>query len=211
MLMRTLFIEASYSKKIKLPRSIEKKLPKKIGLVSSIQFLKNLPLIKNQLKNKKVLIAGKVLGCNVKRAEKIKNIVDAFLYIGDGKFHPLGVAIKTKKPVFVYNPLQKSFYKIEKEELEQYLKRKKGALIRFLKAGIVGVIISTKPGQYYPIEKLGFLKRKYPKKRFYLFLADTIDYNQLENFPFIEAWINTACPRIDEDIKIINISDLDCS
>lgn len=46
---------------------------------------------------------------------------------------------------------------------------------------------------------------EYPNKKFYIFIADTIDYNQLNDFPFIEAWVNTACPRIEEDFRMVNI------
>jgi 2-(3-amino-3-carboxypropyl)histidine synthase len=204
--MKTLFIEAKYSKPIKLNTNIEKKLPGKIGLVASIQFLHSLPSIKKQLK--KAIIAGQVLGCNTKSAEKISNKVKAFLYIGDGKFHPLGIAIKTKKPVFTFNPVNKKFKRIEKKHIENYEKRKKAALVKFLHAEKVGILVSTKKGQYYDINKLKQLEKKYKNKKFYTFIAETISYKQLENFPFIQAWLNTACPRIEEDISILNIEDL---
>jgi len=211
--MRTLFIEAKYSKPINLDKTIAEKLPDEIGLVSSIQFIDSLPLIKKSLnkknKIKKILIGGQILGCNVKNAEKIKNKVKAFLYIGDGKFHPLGIAIKTQKPVFTFNPLNNQFKKIQKQDIEKYEKRKKTAFIKFLHADNVGILISTKPGQYYDINKLKSLENKYKNKKFYTFIADTIDYNQLENFPFIQAWINTACPRIEEDISVLNINELE--
>jgi len=204
--MKTLFIEAKYSKPVKLSKSLAEKLPKKIGLVSSIQFLHTLPLIKKQLKNS--IIAGQVLGCNVRCAEKISSKVDAFLYIGDGKFHPLGVAVKTKKPVFTFNPLNNTFKKIPEQEITTYKKRKKAALIKFLHADTVGILVSTKPGQYYNIKELTKLEKKYKNKKFYTFIAETIDYAQLENFPFIQAWLNTACPRIEEDIRVINIEEI---
>ena len=206
--MKTLFIEAEYTNPIKLGKNIAEKLPSKLGLVSTIQFLGHLSSIKNQLKKNKVIIGGQILGCNVKVAEKITNKVDAFLYIGDGNFHPIAVAIKTKKPVFTFNPFNNSFKKIEKQDVENYEKRKKTALLKFLNADTVGILVSTKSGQYYDIKNLKQLERKYPKKEFYTFIAETIDYNQLENFPFIQAWVNTACPRIEEDIRIINIEEI---
>ncbi len=222
--MKTLFIEAKYGKPIKIGRGIAEKLPSRVGLVSSIQFLDNLPLIKksiknkpinkknNKIKNKKVIIGGQVLGCNVQSAEKIKDKVDAFLYVGDGKFHPLGVALATKKPVFTFNPLNNHFSKIKKEEIDAYKRRRKSSLVKFLHAENVGVIVSTKSGQYYPLSKLDSIikkiNKKYPDKKFYTFIAETIDYNQLENFPFIQAWVNTACPRIEEDIRILNLEDI---
>ena len=208
--MKTLFIEAKYSKPIKLSKEIIGKLKGKIGLVSSIQFIDSLPTIKQQLdeENIKSTIAGQVLGCNVKTAEKITNKVDSFLYIGDGQFHPLGIAIKTKKQVFTLSPFNNRFKKIQKQTKENYEKRKKAALSKFLYADTVGILVSTKPGQYYNPKKLETLKNRYKQKNFYTFISDTIDYNQFDNFPFIQAWINTACPRIEEDIPIVNIQDI---
>jgi len=77
----------------------------------------------------------------------------------------------------------------------------------------VGVLVSTKPGQNQ-IKKAYELERKYPDKNFYFLLFDTIDFTELENFPFIECFVNTACPRIayDEAEKIgkavANVDDL---
>ncbi len=203
--METLFIEAKYDKPIKIGK-IADRLEGIIGLVSSIQFLEGLSLIKKQLK--KAVIGGQILGCDVSNALKINNKVDSFLYIGDGSFHPLKVALETKKEVFTFNPFSKTFGKIDKKDVENYKKRKKGALLKFLSADNVGILVSTKPGQYYDIKKLSFLEKKYPKKKFYTFIAETIDYSQLENFPFIRAWVNTACPRIDEDISVVNVEEI---
>ena len=50
------------------------------------------------------LIAGQILGCDAKSAGKIAERVDSFLYIGDGEFHPIAIALETKKPVYKYNP-----------------------------------------------------------------------------------------------------------
>ena len=41
-------------------------------------------------------------------------------------------------------------------------------------------------------------------KEAYLFLSDEINFSQLENFNFIQSWINTACPRIVEDFSCLN-------
>jgi len=124
------------------------------------------------------------------------------------KFHPLIVGVKTGKDVFIFNPINNEFKKIEKTEIENYKKRKQGSLLKFLNATNVGILVSTKQGQYYDLKKLDSLKKKFKDKKFYIFMAETIDYRQLENFPFIEAWVNTACPRIEEDIRIINIEEI---
>jgi len=224
--MKVLHIEAKYGKPVQISEKIASELPSSLGLVSSIQFIDSLPLIKKSLnknkKIKKIIICGQVLGCDVKNAGKVK--VDAFLYIGDGKFHPLAVALGTGKPVFMFNPLNNSFKKIEKKDVENYKKRRKGALTKFLHAENIGILVSTKPGQYYDIKKLKstenkfsevnlissnkLLEKKYKDKKFYTFVCETVDYKQLENFPFIEAWVNTACPRIEEDISVVNVGEL---
>jgi diphthamide biosynthesis enzyme Dph1/Dph2-like protein len=49
------------------------------------------------------------------------------------------------------------------------------------------------------MKKAHDLERKYPDKKFYLLLFDTLDFAQLENFNFIECFVNTACPRISYD------------
>jgi len=211
--MKTLFLEGKYEGKIILSKIKINELPKKIGLVTTVQFVDYLDKIKNYLKNKKIFVGkgkqkykGQILGCDVSAAENVK--VDAFLYVGTGKFHPLIVGVKTGKDVFTLNPITGAFNKVDDKEIENYKKRKKVAMVKFLSSENIGVLVSTKKGQYYDVKKIGLLEKKYPKKKFYIFMAETIDYKQLENFPFIEAWVNTACPRIEEDIKIINVDEL---
>ena len=47
-------------------------------------------------------IKGQVLGCNF---SAIKNLdADAFLYVGSGNFHALGIKLFTDKPVIVADP-----------------------------------------------------------------------------------------------------------
>ena len=85
--------------------------------------------------------------------------------------------------------------------------KRKAQLIKFHSSKEIGIIVSTKPGQN-KLEEAKKLKNKFPDKNFYFILFDNIDYNQLENFNFIEAWVNTACPRIEEDVKVLNIEAL---
>ncbi|MDD5086138.1 MAG: diphthamide synthesis protein [Candidatus Nanoarchaeia archaeon] len=220
--MKLMFVEARYNKPIFIEKTASK-LPEKIGLVATIQFIEHLKNIKKELeKHKKTVFVGKgshtaypgqVLGCDVLAASSVKERVDAFLYIGTGDFHPIAISLDTKKDVFVFNPITKNLKKIDFKEAEKINKKKKGALIRFFSSNEIGVILTTKPGQKN-LEKAFELKKSFKEKNFYFILFDTIDFTQLENFPFIECFINTACPRIamDDSIKlersIINIGDL---
>lgn len=221
--MKKLFIEAKYNGKIELDNNSIKKLPDKIGLVSTVQFADSLGLVKKQIekiKNKKALIgkskqkyAGQVLGCDVSSAEKIAKEVDCFLYVGAGNFHPVEIAVKTKKPVFKFNPFSKKFEKMDEKEIEKIEKRKKGAYLKFLSSENIGILVSTKYGQNKINEAIEF-KTKLKNKNCYILIFDTLDLNQIENFNFIDCFVNTACPRLREDFDsiskpLVNLEDLE--
>lgn len=203
--MKVLNLHAKALVDIKLPEDKIKDLPEKIGLVTTIQHLDKLNSVKSQLKN--AVKGGQVLGCNTSSAEKINDKVEAFLFIGSGQFHPIAIALKTKKPVFCLNPFTKELKQIDKDEIEKYQKKQKASLTKFLSSNRIGILVSTKPGQYN-MKKALELKNK-ADKDYYIFQFDTLNPLELENFNFIECWVNTACPRIaDEKVNIINISDI---
>jgi diphthamide biosynthesis enzyme Dph1/Dph2-like protein len=52
------------------------------------------------------------------------------------------------------------------------------------------------------------ISKKLKNKKNYFFLSNEINVNEFENFD-INSWINTACPRMDFDSSVINISDLE--
>src|SRR3989338_8364486 len=103
-----LFIETKYRGKLELPKSLLQKLPSRIVLAMPVQYLGFQTEIKKQLisagkevalfKSRHGKYPGQVLGCDVLESKKDG---DAFLYIGDGKFHPTALLYKNKKKVFV--------------------------------------------------------------------------------------------------------------
>ena len=220
--MKLMFVEARYKKPVLIGKHVLK-LPPKVGLVTTVQFIGQIKEVKSQLEKegKKVFLGrgkhtvyqGQVLGCDVNSALSINNKVDAFLYIGSGLFHPIAISLKTKKDVFTFNPLTNKFSKVDRKEAEKINKRKKGSLLKFLSSKEIGVIVTTKPGQEQ-LKKAFELKNKFKDKNFYFLIFNTIDFNQLENFPFIECFVNTACPRIalDDSVNIsksiINLKDI---
>jgi len=190
-----------------------KTLPDKIGLVTTIQYLPEMKKVSDYLWKKgiKAALGGQVLGCDVSSVERIKDDISAFLYIGSGEFHPIGVALKTGKPVYSLHPESMKIRKIEESEIDKIRRKQKGMLAKFHNSNVIGVIITTKKGQSEVqggIKKIKEIEKRYPEKRFYHFLCDTLDFGSLENFPFIQVWVNTMCPRIMEDINILNIQDL---
>ncbi len=218
--MKTLFIEARYRERIKLPDAVIRNLPKRIILFTTVQYLNSLKEIEKQLKqkNKKPILIktqntkykGQVLGCNI---GVIHEKADCILFIGDGMFHPIALGLNNNMPVFVFNPMSRKFFEISREELKQEAGRVKGALMKFHASKEIGVLISLKPGQNQLNEAIK-LKEKFKEKNFSFLLFDTINFSDLENFTFIECFINSACPRIAVDDRskirkpVVNIDDL---
>lgn len=206
--MKKIFIHAKSLDKIELKNA--DRLPSRVGLASSIQFLDQLEDVKSQLEKtgKEVKICGQVLGCDQTVCENVD--VDAFLYVGDGRFHPIGIAEKTGKPVYIL--VDGVVSEFDKSVKEEYDKKKKVALTKYLSAENVGVLVSTKHGQSEMDKAIEFKKAQKDKK-VYLFMFNDLDFSQLENFPFVEVWVNTACPRLMDDYDkfnkpVINFEDL---
>ncbi|MBM3199637.1 hypothetical protein FJZ53_01780 [Candidatus Woesearchaeota archaeon] len=201
--MEVVFIESkSNVSLINVLRKIKTK--DKLGLITTIQHSYNLEDAKKLFPNS--VIGGQVLGCDVSAALKIKDQVDLFLFIGSGEFHPLGVALKTDKEVIIADPLTGKVSKITKEDIATYRVKLRGKYVKFLKAEKVGILVSVKPGQYN-LETALHLQNKL-EKRSYILVANNFSETELENYPDIETFINTACPRI-EFHNVINLEDVE--
>ena len=216
--MKAVFIPTQYTGEVEFSRIELGKLPDRIGIVTTAQFQNKTKEIIQYLENnnKKIFIdkikqknEGQLLGCDQGAAVKIQDNVDAFLYIGSGDFHPLGVAMNTNKDVFLFNPVTSVFSKFDNNEIEKYKKNKKIKYTKFLHADNIGIMVSVKPGQY-SYRKALEIKDKLEKrgKNAFIFVFDTLDANEMENFPFIDFWISTACPRIADDKDKKNVIDM---
>ena len=78
----------------------------KISLVTTAQFLSSLDHAKKFLQNhgKKIFIGsskrgkpGQVLGCDFSAAKALEGVVDCFIFMGSGTFHPLGLSMEVDK------------------------------------------------------------------------------------------------------------------
>ncbi|MFH1451691.1 MAG: diphthamide synthesis protein [archaeon] len=185
---------------------------KTISIAATVQYLDLIPKIKDYLKSKgKEVILQKgqkhkaqVLGCNSKAFDKT---ADTLLLLADGKFHAINNAIQLQKPIIIYNT--KNLEEITEEDIESENKKTKTKQSKFLLAEKVGIIVSTKQGQKHA--QINIIKKKIENqnKKAYIFEANNINTNELENFPQIKIWINTACSGLARDHKdIINLSDI---
>jgi len=214
--MDTRFIPAYAKDIVTLSSEQIDSLPQKISLAGTIQFTKSLKAIASQLQETGKEInfltgehskeVGQVLGCDVIALSSMKNLEAqrTVLFIGDGLFHPKALLLANPSArVYLFNPYTKNLTQLDSNEVTPLEKKKRAGLTKFLVSTHIGVLYSMKRGQR-PHRSLDPIYRTYPDKRFYRFLADTIDFNELENFTYIECWINTACPRIayDDTVRV---------
>ena len=220
--MKIMMVESRYKGRINLSNLDTGILPERIGLATTVQFLDYVDEIRQFLeKNGKIIYidkirqkyAGQLLGCDIGSSDKIKDNVDAFLYIGTGIFHPLGIALSIDKDVFCYDPINAVLSKIDKSQVEKYNRKRKAAYMKFLEATEIGILVSLKPGQNN-FKKAIELKKQLKDKNCYLFAFDTLDFSQIENFPFVQCWVNTACNRILDDYDkfpkpLVDLNDIE--
>lgn len=201
--MKTLFIEAQ-RKNLRLEENIKKFILslEKISILYSIQYKKLAEDFKKeaQSQGKKIILFQQVLGCSNPKISQ-----STIVLIGSGRFHAINIASRINSPIYIVE--ENKISQISKEEIDKLNLRKKSALSRFFLADKIGILISTKKGQYN-LGKAIKLKEKFKEKKIYLFLADSISLQELENFE-IDSWVNTACPGLSFDSsKIINCGDL---
>ncbi len=223
-------IDAVYQGEVKLDVKTLKYLKRYnvIALYAAVQFSSRLQGVIEQLKREGIKVVSsraartkekyQILGCDVYHGNlRLQEKVDAFLYIGDGRFHPLALMLQQKdsenfKEVIMYDPISKKMNTLSLKDVEKINNKQKASLKLFLMKKNIGIILTTKPGQQQYLYSLK-LKEKYPEKEFYYFIDNNIDSNNFENFPFIDVWVNTACPRIGLDDAVymkklmINIRD----
>jgi len=185
---------------------------RRVGLVATAQHLNRLPEVKDFLEShgKEVEVGGQILGCRQDNALRLG--ADCYLYIGSGRFHPLGVSFKTDKPVFILNPFSQALDKITDDEKRRWLGKRKGAISRALNSDVFGIMVSLKSGQFNLKKALKLKETLEGKGReAFIFAAQELTPNNLLPFK-VDCWVNTACPRIEGDEynrPVVNAEDLE--
>jgi len=210
--INTFYIEAKAKSSLK--NAVKKALPllkdcKKIGLVTTVQHIHALNEAREELlkAEKTVAIgdaghvkyAGQVTGCDLSNAKAVSKEVDAFLFVGGGRFHPIGVALATAKPTIVADPYEKTAFAV-KDEVNKILKQRWAQICLAKKAEKFGVLVGLKNGQR-KLETAIKVKQKLEEtgKQVTLLTLREITPEALFQFPDIGAFVNTACPRVSLD------------
>jgi 2-(3-amino-3-carboxypropyl)histidine synthase len=142
----------------------------------------------------RIRYAGQVLGCSYASAKAVD--AEEYLFIGTGRFHPLGIALATGKRVVTADPITGEVGEIDTDPL---LRRRFAAISRAENAGCFAVLVSSKPGQ----KRMGLAKRikamgEAAGRQMFLVYLDNIEPDRLVNLG-AQAAVCTACPRVALD------------
>ncbi|MDR2719197.1 MAG: diphthamide biosynthesis enzyme Dph2 [Nitrososphaerota archaeon] len=208
----TIYVEARAL--VNVTESLEKALQllseySKIGLATSIQHIQILNETREFLvrSGKTVMIgeaghvgyAGQVIGCDYSNVKSIVDEVEAYLFVGGGFFHALGIALSTSKPTVVVDPYDNRVFSLS-DVAQKLLKQHWTCIEQARDAKNFGIIIGLKPGQKRIEDalKVKELIEKHGKNAYILAIREVTPESLLD-FPTIDVYVNTACPRISLD------------
>ena len=193
--------------------ALEKSLPllqgKNIGLATVVQHLHTLTEMTRFLKEKgfKVLLPGRgpwshetgqVLGCDYFGLKRIEPQVDSFLVVGS-YFHGLGASLSVEKPTILADPYDGTVRCLDQDRAK-IIRQRYAMVEKARQANSFGIIVSTKPGQCNPTIALNIQRQLEENgKKAVLLYADEIVPQKLLDFTDIEAFVDTACPRLALD------------
>ena len=181
----------------------------RIGLATTVQHVQTLDVVREILVRagktvevgdaRRLAYPGQVIGCDFSNVKSVAADVDVFLFIGGGKFHALGVALATSKPTIIADPYGGMAYSVT-EEVKKILKQRYASIEEASRAKTFGILVSLKPGQQHLDEALE-IKESVEKmgKNACLFAVRELQPEVLAEFPSVDVYVNTACPRISLD------------
>ncbi len=172
-------------------------------LTSNVTYSNELPRIKKELENcnvkvtlkrgdSRVLYPGQILGCNVSSA---RSDDEGILFVGEGIFHPLGIALALEKEVIAFNPRTNEYINL-KDYKKKFLNQRYSAIDKASRANNFGILVSSKIGQTrYTLANVAKKLLEENGKNAFIIYSDLIRDEILINFPG-EVYVNTACPRV---------------
>ena len=143
---------------------------------------------------------SQIIGCDYRLPRSVKN-VDAYVYLGSGVFHPLGLYLSTFKPVIRVDP-----YRGDADDLTPYgeklYRNRLHVVARAMDASRWGLIVGLKTGQYRPwlVKRLeDAIKAK--NGSFVRIASEVLTEKELVNIDndWFDAFIVTSCPRLPTD------------
>jgi 2-(3-amino-3-carboxypropyl)histidine synthase len=171
----------------------------KAQLDFAVEYLNEKGMAAVKSESEGTLFDGQVFGCNYHSARSIARDVDAFFFLGQSRFHAIGVRLNTRKPTYMLDPFFNSVEDVVKEA--EHLERK--AILSVLKAKDaerIGIVISMKEGQLFRRQAEEIRNRLTGLgKKTYLFHMREITAQRVAAIRGIDAFVETACPRLALD------------
>jgi len=187
-----------------VPEELFEDLVGKVGLYASIQYLHQLEELREMIDKRgyetiigegddRIKYPGQVLGCNY--SVRVKD-ADTHLYVGTGRFHPLGLSFTLDEDVLIYNPSTGEVQKIGEKERDEF-RRKRFAAINIAKeSSKIGIVVSRKKGQKRKKIAEELLTRgEKAGKEMILIELDEINKRSIDYLD-LDCIVITACPRI---------------
>ena len=187
---------------------LDKVLPllegKTTGLVTTVQHVHLIPEMEKYLRSKGVDIRvadgrgrtplrGQVLGCCFTAARDTQ--AEVVLFVGTGLFHPIGIALTTRKRVIALDPLTGAAQEVSSDAL---LRRRFAVIEKARGAKSTGIIVSTKSGQ----RRMDLARRLAGLSPTAVIVTmQEASPDELLNLGF-GCYVNTACPRLAYDDQV---------
>lgn len=193
----------------KVARKYARMVSGRTGLLTDSQHLHRMGQVRTILEDAGITVVigagkgqlndGQVFGCEFYPADSIRDDVDSYAFLGQSNFHAAGVALATGRPVYVLDP-----YFNEVREVSEFAARlRKQATASIYKAAEMeryGIVVGLREGQLSRVVALKFYKEltelgRQPQ----IFALTDITNERLRNLRDVDAFIQTACPRISID------------
>jgi 2-(3-amino-3-carboxypropyl)histidine synthase len=180
-----------------------------ISLVTDSQHIQQIPAVKKIFegygfsvligKGKGQLNNAQVFGCEFHPAHNIATKIEAFIFLGQSRFHSIGVALSTERPTYMLDPYFEEFL-LMNGEAEIIKKKSILSVYKSLDARKIGILIGLKEGQFANIKALE-IRKELTKLGIetQLIALTEITNEKLQNFRELDAFIQVACPRLGTD------------
>jgi 2-(3-amino-3-carboxypropyl)histidine synthase len=186
----------------------------KISLFTTIQHIDLLDEVRDLLRKEGVNVhvggpgnrevyPGQVLGCSFSSSREIPDDVEYLLFLGTGRFHPMGLALSSGRDVHTLDPISGEVGVVRKGDLDGMLRSRFGHINKFKEhlgnGERTGIIVGSKPGQ----GRLALAERirealNTRDHASVMVLMDHLDPMKIRSLG-LRILVNTACPRITLD------------
>jgi 2-(3-amino-3-carboxypropyl)histidine synthase len=190
-------------------RILENHSAKRVRVTATIQHANQVPTITDMLASLGFevekpkgygiyLLPGQVLGCDYRTV--LPPRADAYVHLGGGRFHPLGLYLATRKPVAVIDPYRREAWDLTGYG-EKILRKRLYKVFEAMDAKNWALIAGYKSGQYRPwlIRKLKKMLDERSLEYNIITFERLLKQDILNLADLYDAFVITSCPRLPID------------